>query len=142
MVTFDTLLTCVKFDFIPLEDIEEYLEIDTGFTDTDAWNENFNSLGYDSSNFFLCLGSISIFIMINIILVVVSALVYCCSIKVKNQWLKSKIDPTQVKSGLIRFFLEIYFELLLASLLIIKAREYKTYFTLQDKLSFWCQRIG
>ena len=46
----------MAFDVFPIADY-----VDFGFIRTDPWNSNFEWLGYETSNYIECLGSITIF---------------------------------------------------------------------------------
>ena len=111
---FQILLTCVKYDFFPVDEI-----IDFGFTETDPRNERFEQLGYESSNFIEILGSISLYIFVFFpILGGMSVLAYATKVNIRSPWVKTRIDPTHVKQGVIRFVLETFFELFIASVLL------------------------
>lgn len=56
---FEILIQVVSFDF---NDPNEF--IDFGFTETEGYDERFSWLGYESSNFYECLGSIVYFIVL------------------------------------------------------------------------------
>ena len=68
-VIFKLLLTCVTYDFLPIHEI-----IPFDFSRTEPWNDRFELLGYESSNFIEALGSISLYIFANFILCGVSLL--------------------------------------------------------------------
>mgnify|MGYP004031185499 CR=1 FL=1 len=53
---FDIMIQVMAFDFLP---IAEY--VDFGFQKSDPWDHNFEWLGYESSNYIECLGSIAVF---------------------------------------------------------------------------------
>lgn len=113
-VIFQILLTCVKYDFLPIEEI-----IDFKFTETSPRNERFEQLGYESSNFIEILGSISLYIFLFFpIIGGVSALAYAAKVNIKSTWVRKRIAPTRVKQGVVRFVLETFFELFVASVLI------------------------
>ena len=59
---FDILIQIMSFDFFPVADY-----IDMGFQATDPWNIRFEWLGYESTNFVVAMGSITIFVSIFII---------------------------------------------------------------------------
>lgn len=88
-VMFNVLLTCVKYDFLPIHEI-----IDFGFTETDPRNDRFEKLGYDSSNFIELLGSITLYIFMILVLSAISALAYASKVQIKKSWIRNKINPT------------------------------------------------
>ena len=105
---------CVKYDLLPIHEI-----ISFGFTATPARNVRFAQLGYESSNIIEVLGSISFYIFVfTPFLFGISALAYFTKVHIKFHWVRKRIDPTHVKQGIIRFTLETFLELVLASFLI------------------------
>ena len=76
-------------------------------------------MGYESSNLIEVLGSISFYIYVFFpLLLGISALAYVTKVHIKFHWIRTRIDPTHVKQGIIRFFLETFLELVIASFLI------------------------
>lgn len=140
MVIFQILLECVKYDFLPVHEIIKFK-----FTETDPWNDRFAELGYDSSNFVEVLGSITIFILINVLRSVISAFCYYASINLKYKCCRRLFGPKNVKSGVLQFTVETYFELLLASLMVFGMAQVAVWrtsdkfaVTLQVMSFFWC----
>ena len=78
--TFNFLIGIVSFDFIELK------YIGFGFTETDAWSENFAILDYESCNFVENMGSIFIFILLIFIWISFSFIWYILSPSCKFNW--------------------------------------------------------
>ena len=80
--TFSVLSFVVSFDILPMDDFYESTEI---FTPTDAWSERYDFLKYDSINFIVLLGSIVIFIlgfMLLLLLTLVKSLLKAMNVQI------------------------------------------------------------
>ena len=88
-VIFKVLLRCVTYDFLPLHEM-----IDFRFSETPPWNDRFGKLGYESSNFVEALGSISLFILYNLLLCGFSAVFYFGKVFIRSAWFREKLRPT------------------------------------------------
>ena len=115
METFQYLIDIVSFDFFEVKD-----HVAFGFTQTDAWTYRFALLDYESFNFIENLGSISLFLVVYILWIVVSLALKFTKIEFnKSPWLQRRVGKIYIVQSLFRFFLETYFELLICSVLFI-----------------------
>ena len=73
METFDFLFEVVTFDYFDVS-----AHVDFGFTETSFWSYRFKSLGYESFNLIKNLGSITIFIALNLLVILIAALMIVC----------------------------------------------------------------
>ena len=123
---FDILIQLICFDYLPME------LIDFGFTETEPWNSRFLWLGYDSANYVELLGSISVFIVINILH---GLLIYSCmTLRLKK--IKSLTDSTKFKQAQTLMFIEAFLELTICGGIGFKQLETRAVWNTQDKMAF------
>ena len=96
--TFDIMISVVSFDYFQPT---EYLEVD--FTETDAYTENFATLGYESSNFVEGMGSILVFAFIQIIMIVLIVFTVMFKITCPLKWCKKNLTVNEGQSGTFNF---------------------------------------
>ena len=120
---FDVLIQVVSFDLYAPADY-----IDFGFTETDPYSENFEWVGYETHNFIECLGSIVIFLFLIVLknllslffmllgLIRITCCCKCCG-KCRRSLIQSK---DAFISSWIQFLLEVFFELLISSMVGLK----------------------
>jgi hypothetical protein len=128
---FDILIQIVAFDFLPVTDI-----VDFGYSPTEPYNEKFIWLGYENSNFIHIMGSITLFLIYFFakgIFVIIFACVKCSR---RLSRLESFLDSTKFKQGLIRFFLETLFELIICCLISFKMLETRSVWNKSDHVIF------
>jgi len=98
--------------------------IDFGFTETDPYSENFEWVGYSTTNFIECLGSIVIFLfllvlknLLSLFMMLLGLIRVNCCCKSCGKYRRSLIQSKDAfVSGWISFLLETYFELLISSM--------------------------
>ena len=81
------MISVVSFDYFSPT---EYVTVD--FTETDAYTENFATLGYESSNFVEGMGSIIIFAFIQIIMIIL--ILFTVMFKIRCPLKKCRNDLT------------------------------------------------
>ena len=137
METFQYLIDIVSFDFFEVKD-----HVAFGFTQTDAWTYRFALLDYESFNFIENLGSISLFLVVYILWIVVSLALKFTKIEFnKSPWLQRRVGKIYIVQSLFRFFLETYFELLICSVLFIGMLRTRSIWNAADYCSVVTQLI-
>ena len=119
------------FEFFPLTDI-----VDFKFHETAPWGEKFVWLGYESSNFMELLGTISMVVIYIVIKGVLIAIYLCVKCKTKSGKLEKFLNSQEFNQGLIRFFLETMFELIMCTLISFKMLEIKSIWNFSDTFAF------
>ena len=86
METFDFLISIVTFDYYEVAD-----HIDFGFSESEAWTYRFEMLDYGSFNLIENLGSISIFIALNFLWILIAVMILligmCVSCRLRYKWM-------------------------------------------------------
>ena len=117
-VFFQFLASVVSFDILAPTD-----HIDFGLTETPPYNENYEELGYESSNFYENLGSIA---LIGIIIALRQILqppffwlfnrIGCC-LCCRRAMQKWNLKPHNISNIWVRYAIETYFEYLISCLI-------------------------
>jgi len=127
-ILFQELIKIVTFDFLEIKDALG-IEQEFDFTETFAYNDNFDELGYGTQNTVDLLGSINFIIAIlftRILLFVIYRPMCCNRTKVCRK-IKSKTpqDGDSLIYETVRFCIETLFELLIAVLVTLNKSEKK-----------------
>ena len=129
LIVFDFIKGVVNFDLVEVFDIVE-LDLTVG-SETEPFNDRFESLGYQTLSPVDSLGSINIFIVILIvqtILVVGSSIPFFICLK------RFRGSGSKLISGTQRFFLEILLETTIASLIaLVAGNEHPSLLQMQGK---------
>ena len=123
----------VSFDYFPIHEI-----IDFGFTETDPWSVNFGWLGYDSLNFVEGMGSISLFIwllLVYLILIAIWPLIKCNSRICEYRAIRTFMNPLGAFHTSIAFVQGVYIETLICVCVGMQMLKFKEYFTKADTFS-------
>ena len=84
------MVNIVSFDFFaPLE------YVDVEFTEVWAWSPHFEWIGYDSVNFIVALGSIVLFYLLLIFLIVLVLLKVSLGLKCPCKWAEALLSADQ-----------------------------------------------
>ena len=121
----------MAFDFLPLTSL-----VDFGYSPTEAYHEKFIWLGYEDSNFINIMGSISLFIIYFIIKGVFVVMFACCCKSRGLSRISRFLDSTTFKQGLLRFYLETVFELVICCLISFKMLEVRSVWNKVDHIIF------
>ena len=117
------MIELASFDLIPtgfLDDIMFY------FPEADAFSPNFEAAGVESTFLLANMGFGMYLIYMNVFLVVVYASLHCC--RNSSKFIKKiykKISAYLFWNGLIRFYMEMFFDLSLYSILNIHTEDEK-----------------
>ena len=95
---FQIMISIVSFDFF-----EPFKYIDVGFTELWPWSPNFAWLNYDSMNFILGLGSISIYVVIWLLIIFSYAMLLKCRKKIPCKPVRRFYKAQKVWSSLLTF---------------------------------------
>ena len=104
------MISFVSFDYFPPFD---YLDAD--FTEVWSWSPNFEWLGYVSVNFLTELGSILVFAIIEVILIVAAVALKMCKLKCPCRWLKKNLATEAVWNSSLKFINSTFFEILVCT---------------------------
>lgn len=117
---FDIMIKIIQFDFFPIHEF-----FDLGFQSTEPWDEKFEWLKYDSTNFIELSGSVLFLLGLIIFQGILVCIAGILRKRPKSKFLADLTDFTQFKQGLIRFFIETYFELIIS--LTVSYKMFKIY---------------
>ena len=95
---FQIMISFVSFDYF-----EPFKYIDVGFTELWPWSSNFAWLNYDSANFILGLGSISIYVVIWLLIIFSYAMLFKCRKKIPCKPVRRFYKAQKVWSSLLTF---------------------------------------
>ena len=130
---FKIMMQIVSFDYFPIHEI-----IDFGFMETDAWSENFGFLGYDSLNFVEGMGSISLFLWLLILYLILTAIWHFikwnCRI-CENRAMMTFMNPIGAFHTSLAFVQGVYVETLICVCVGMSMLQFKGYFTAVDTFS-------
>ena len=124
------MITIVSFDYF-----EPFEYLDVGFTDAWAWSDNFAWLGYDSVNFIPSIGSVIIFALIQMIVILITALVAACRKKIPVKCIRKSFTVKQTRSSSVTFMHATFFDLAISSFTCMTMVEYWDFFDAADKVS-------
>ena len=118
------IIEFATFDVLPSSDITDYLFGEDAFSEEtlEPLNEKFNLLAYDTSNIIYVLGTMFYVLLVTVTQLVIALVLSCCfwcmpsfCRRAKNYLWTTLVSPTVF----IRLFLELNFDLIIASSLQI-----------------------
>ena len=122
------------FDLIPTEFIDEMIWY---FPDADAFNLNFEMEGMESTLLLANIGFLKWLIGLNILLVVIHILLYplrnSCRV---FKWANKKIGGYLYFDGLLRLYMEIFFDIAMISCLNLYTAEWDSLFEIEKASNF------
>ena len=134
-IVFDSLKDFVTFDL--LEGFQELgLELEYDVTPTMYYNDGFDRLGYDSSEPIGLLGTVNFFIAIMIVKLIWNKIPRCCC----ENYCGARQTGDQMSSTVIRFIIELGFELLITVGAVFYPRDDPTLLDNEEKtnLDMFC----
>ena len=122
---FDIMIQIVSFD---------YFDLDFDLTPTEPWSEQFDNLGYGSSNFFENMGSIMVYMWFGAVYILVVLVLHRLKVKCYS-WLKDSFSLTYTWESTILFLQGTFFEVMVSLTISMTMFELWEYLTLGDKIS-------
>ena len=108
-----------KFKIVDIQALT--LEAGIYVPEMDSISLNYQNAGYDTTLAIPCLGTMVLILLAQIMFVIVHLLMWLISkYWPRVQWLESKVTRYLYWNGLIRFFMEVYLDFVMFSLLNIK----------------------
>ena len=102
---FQVMISVVSFDYYP-----PFEYIDVGFSEVWAYSESFEWIGYDSVNFLVGLGSISVFAALQVAIILTALL--ACLIRCPCKWARETFSGQAVWAGSLAFIHGTFFEIM------------------------------
>ena len=128
--TFEVLISYISFDIFPLF---EYIAVD--FTEVDSWSPNFEWLGYDSVNFILGLGSIAVFAVIQLALVLIWLILKVFRLRCPCEWGRQTFSGSSIWLSSLEFIHGTFFEIIVCISISMSMLTFTEFLKTSDKVS-------
>ena len=109
--------------------------IKVGFTDLWSWSPNFEWLGYDTVQFLLGLGSITVFAAGQILTSVIALAIITCRLKLPFKWARRYFSAENTWANSLIFLHGTYFEIAVCVCISMSLVNFWDYLNSADKMS-------
>ena len=127
---FKVMISAVSFDYFPPFN---YIEVD--FTEVWSWSPNFEWLGYDSVNFILGLGSIAVFAVIQLALVLIWLILKVFRLRCPCEWGRQTFSGSSIWLSSLEFIHGTFFEIIVCISISMSMLTFTEFLKTSDKVS-------
>ena len=114
------MISIVSFDYLP----SPFDFIDAGFSEVWAYSPEFEWLGYDTVNFLLGLGSLLIFAVLQMVILLVALMIKPCLHRCPCKWIRENLSSAKAWDSSLTFIHGTFFSIMICMAVSKSMAEY------------------